>query len=331
MGGNAFTKENHGFITSRMTRTQYDQVLEIILPFLREYFRIVSVAPEAPGKVSYGDVDVMVAQSLRPAPYDSLLQDATQALGLKCKGIIYNNPTTNLAVAIDDLIVQVDVHIVSRDDLWDLDYWFHSYGDMAMIVSSTVKPSGLRLSSTRGLWIEIPGHGPFGLSVNIEQILRFFQLDWERYCSGFETVVDIFEWIDSMKLNGERIGIKSRGKMIKTHEDRKMWKEYWIRGEDAEYRPSEDEKAKILQQALEYFNKKKEYSETCERLLLERITKEKLNGNKVMEWTGARGKRLGDILKVLRQDERLSSNALLEMDDERIKDVVMEYWRDMCA
>ena len=329
MGGSAFTTEKHGFATSRMNEAQYTTTCHFILPFLQQYFHIVSVAPHPPGKLSYGDLDVMVAQPLHNVPNDVRMQRISEAFGTKCKGIIYNSPTTNFAVAIADLIVQVDVHVVWRDDLWYLDYWFHSYGDMAMIVSTTVKPSGLRLSSTRGLWVEILGHGPFILSSDIERIVRFFGLDWQHYLNGFETVTDIFEWIEGITLNGEKIGRKGRRKHEKSREGRPMWKEYWSQGVDLEYMPTEEEKGQILQEALNYFEKRKEYEDVIKQLTHAAKAKEKLNGNRIMEWTGAKGRMVGDLMKALRADERLAKKNLIDMDDEEIESIVMEYWKAM--
>lgn len=330
MGGSAFNVDTHGFVTSRMTKDQYTALSNFILPLLRLYFRIVATPPEVPGKVTYGDLDIMVSKPLDLRPHDAILQLCSNALGSKCKAFIYNVPTSNIAVSINDVIVQVDVHVVERDDLWEVDYWMHSWGDMGMIVSSVIKAWGLRLSASRGLWVDVPDHGVFALSFSIERIATFLGLDWERYLRGFSTMDDIFQWIDGIEINGEKVGVKSKGKLEKrVHNDRPMWVSYWTRGEDTEYAPSNDERQKVFQQAIDYFGKRKELEDIMDEIACNRIAKEKFNGKRVMEWTGATGKKLGELMKELREDRRLGRDEIVRMEAEEIQHIVMEYWKRM--
>lgn len=328
MGGSAFKEETHGFITSRMTQNQYTTLSNLILPLLRLYFRTVAVPPEALGKSTYGDLDVMVCKPLDLHPHDAILQLCSNALASRCKAFIYNPGTSNIAVTLDGMVFQVDVHVVEHDDIWAVDYWMHSWGDMGMIVSSVIKAWGLRLSSSRGLWIEVPEHGAFVLNLNMERIAEFLGLDWERYSYGFETMEDLFEWIEALKINGEKVGIKSKGKLKdKVHNNRPMWVAYWSRGEDVAYEPSSDEKHEAVQQAIEFFGKQEELETIQKEIALNKIAREKFNGNRVMEWTGANGKILGLLMKRLKGDERLSRSGLVRMEDEEIRSIVMEQWK----
>ena len=227
----------------------------------------------------------------------------------------------------DDIAVQVDVHVVQQDEVWDIDYWMHSWGDMGMIVSSIIKAWGLRLSASRGLWVEIPGKQVFGLSFDMGRIVRFLGLDWDRYQRGFETVQDLFVWIEGITINGERVGVKSSGKlMMKMHNDRPMWVAFWSRGEDVAYTPSDEEKSRVFEQALDYFEKRKELDDIMAQLAKEKCAKDKFNGKKVIEWTSACGKNLGELMKVLKQDDRVKNvDNLIAMTDEEIRGIVMEY------
>ena len=331
MGGSAFTLSTHGFTTSRMTQTQYSALSKSILPLLQLYFRTVLIPPEAPGKLSYGDLDIMVRKPLDLHPHDAILQFCSHALGDRCKAFIYNLPTTNIAVVCEDIVVQLDVHVLEQDEVWEIDYWMHSWGDMGMIVSSLIKAWGLRLSASRGLWVEIPGRPVFGLSFCMEQIARFLGLDWQRYQWGFASVEDLFEWIEGIVINGEKVGVKSKGKLeMKMHNDRPMWVAFWSRGENVAYAPSDEEKRKVFEQALDYFGKRKEFDDIMAQLAKERCAKAKFNGKKVMEWTGAYGKNLGELMKALKQDERVKNvDNLIATEDEDIKAVVLEYHNRM--
>ena len=331
MGGSAFTLSSHGFTTSRMTQSLYTTLSKSILPLLQLYFRTVSIPPEAPGKLSYGDLDIMVSKPLDLHPHDAILQFCSRALGDRCKAFIYNLPTTNIAVVCEDIVVQVDVHVVERDEVWEIDYWMHSWGDMGMIVSSIIKAWGLRLSASRGLWVEIPGRPVFRLSFSMARIAAFLGLDWERCQRGYATTQELFEWIEEITINGERVGVKSKGKLeMRVHNDRPMWVAFWSRGEDVAYSPSEEEKRRVFEHALDYFGKMEEYNEVMTQLAKEKSAKGKFNGTKVMEWTGVYGKNLGELMKLLKQDERIKNvDQLIKMKEDDIKALVLEYHHGM--
>jgi len=329
MGGSAFNLETHGFTTSRMTKEQYDTVAEFIIPLLKEYFTTVRIPPEAPEKLTFGDLDIMVMGPTKQHAYLPSVAPFVEMLGnwKLLKGVIYSTPTSNIAVTFpkEDIFVQVDVHVVERPELWEIEYWMHSYGDTGMIVSSMLKAWDLRLSSVRGLWVEIAEHGPFVLSLRMSQIANFLGLDWERHQKGFDTVDELFDWIQTLTIKGERIGIKSKGKLDrKKKADRPMWVEFWSRGDlETAYEPSGEEKDSVISAAVEDFDKGKEWRQMYEAIERNKIVKEKFNGKKVEEWTGFSGKALGTLMKELRADERLTPQKVYELDEDEIKDIVM--------
>ena len=290
----------------------------------------MAIPPEAPGKQTFGDLDVMVCRPIDLHPHDAILQICSRGLGSRCKKFIYALPTTNIAITSDDSVAQVDVHIVPEEKIWGVDYWMHSWGDMGMIVSSMIRAWGLRLSASRGLWVDVPGLGIFELSLDMERITLFLGLNWEIYTLGFQSQDDLFAWIDTIIINGRRIGVKKQGKLEKgEHQNRPMWSAYWQRGTDETYSPSDEEKQAVFQQALDFFGKRQEFEDTVALLERNRIAKEKFNGNRVSEWTGAEGRRLGILMKTLRADCRLSPASVINISDEEIKSIVMESWRTL--
>jgi hypothetical protein len=109
-----------------------------------------------------------------------------------------------------------------------------------------------------------------------------------------------------------------------------MWVEYWSLGEkETAYSPSEEEIQKAHSNALEFFGKEREYSDILARLERERMAKEKFNGNRVREWTGAEGRRLGVLMRSLKEDGRVTLERVREMSEEEIKGVVLDIWKRM--
>jgi hypothetical protein len=333
MGGSAFNREAHGFVTSRMDLAQYETLSNLVLPLVRLYFCNVAVPPEAPEKHSYGDLDIFVSRPLNLHPHDAILQLCTNALGDRCKRFIYSVGTSNIAVELEGGLFQVDVHVVEKEEMWDIDFWMHSYGDTGMIVSSILKAWKLRLSASRGFWVDIGEAScrPFVLSLDMEGIATFVGLDWKRYQKGFRTTADLFEWIEGVTVNGKRVGVKAKGKLEKkTHDDRPMWLAFWSRGDDSAYEPTEEEQKLVFDQAVDYFGKREELEKVMLELARDKVAKEKLNGFRVMEWTGAKGRALGELMKTLKKDDRLSKDALVAMGSDEVEKTVLEVWGSFC-
>jgi len=93
------------------------------------------------------------------------------------------------------------------------------------------------------------------------------------------------------------------------------------------YEPSEEEKAALLWQAVNNFDREDEWKEVFEVIERKNTVKEKFNGKKVEEWTGLSGKRLGTLMKELRADERLSAEKVYGLNDDEVKSIVMESWK----
>ena len=130
-----------------------------------------------------------------------------------------------------------------------------------------------------------------------------------RVSNGIERLRHEF---NAFKGNGRRAGVKAKGKLNdRDHPERTMWVTFWGRGEDIAYDVSDEEKNEIFQQALVYFGKSEEYSALLKQLEIQRMTKEKFNGNRVKEWTGTDGKALGSLMKKLRGNPRLSFEQIV--------------------
>jgi len=67
MGGNAFNRHDPPLPTPRMPPDIYKQILEQTLATLRQHYENVGSPVEAPGKPTFGDIDIMVSTPLFPS------------------------------------------------------------------------------------------------------------------------------------------------------------------------------------------------------------------------------------------------------------------------
>ena len=200
----------------------YAQVLTLAHTVLRTYFSHVGSAVEAPGKETYGDVDILVYGPFDPAWAESEKDSTTvaealaKALGAKKFLTQRGSPTVNFAIpwpgqARDDKTneykyVQLDVHtcfsLVSYK--WEL---FHAaHGDLWNIIGSTIRPFGLTVND-QGMYLRIPEIELYNrkgsmifLTANPNEVLRFLGLDEERWWRQFKSKEEMFEYATGCRM-----------------------------------------------------------------------------------------------------------------------------------
>lgn len=143
MGGNAFNAVvNFSGIFPRMQPALYRCLRQKHEDALKKLYTLVGTPAEAPEKVDHGDVDFIV---WHPCPVDHLsVQEALKASHVKP---IDGPRTSNYAVPLDahDEYCQVDVHVCATEGEWQRTMFFHSYGDMGMILGLIARGVGLHL------------------------------------------------------------------------------------------------------------------------------------------------------------------------------------------
>lgn len=173
MGGNAFKSLAAAF--PRMPPTVYNVLKATLLPPLQPLYAHVLVAPEAPEKADYGDLDIVVS-----GPRDGLTADDVKAAlrathsvalggnrisnfavpvsafpdvarawrGASASGqIIGFNP--EVADATDEIesnvYIQVDVNVCADEAQFERTVFYTSYGDMGLMLGLIAQTAGLSL------------------------------------------------------------------------------------------------------------------------------------------------------------------------------------------
>ena len=150
MGGKAFTSGPTPLSTRRMPPDTYRRLRDHYLHILRSLYNEVATPIEAPAKVSYGDIDILVSQpsDLSNPPTTDVLSktlNADRVLG------------TSFAVSYPDQAdqhVQIDVHVCPLGTFaWHFFHQFH--GDLWNLLGTTIRPFDLTANDV-GFHIRIP-------------------------------------------------------------------------------------------------------------------------------------------------------------------------------
>jgi hypothetical protein len=157
MGGKAFAALLPNALFPRLPSAQYAAQKQLLLPRVQRFFREVTVPVEAPEKVDHGDLDILAFEPLEPderGDYD--FEAVKQALGAETVIRATGNRTSNFALPLPDgygvtasdgdsglKYFQVDIQVCEDRREFERIKFFHSYGDMGMLLGLVGKGVGL--------------------------------------------------------------------------------------------------------------------------------------------------------------------------------------------
>jgi hypothetical protein len=185
---------------------------------LREHYAHVESPIEAPGKSTYGDVDILItgafSKEFDPVKtrWNEVADKLMDVLGAKASLRHSGMPIVNLAVPWpgeyegEDKYVQIDVHHVHSLERFKWELFHHSHGDMWNIIGSTIRRFGLTVND-RGLYLRIPEIELFDrkkslvfLTESPSEVLKFVGLDEDTWWKQFDSQESMFEYAASCRL-----------------------------------------------------------------------------------------------------------------------------------
>ncbi|KAK0504045.1 hypothetical protein EDD18DRAFT_1457129 [Armillaria luteobubalina] len=183
---------------------------------------------------------------------------------------------------------QVDVHVCRSLEDFARVKFFHSYGDMGMILGLVARHSGLHLG-IHGLKYPHPPNPGIMLSTDFNAIADFIGCDMKRYDQGFTTKHALFEWIAKSRFFVPRMFGRSEADGGKVKQDRKMYWEFvaWARSQpnsESGDESSADRQNRIREEALRHFDKHVTLNVQMHEITARSRLKAAFNGKIVAEW-----------------------------------------------
>lgn len=221
MGGSAFDD----LYTPRMSEAVYRSVLEQVESRYKKHFKHVAHPTEAPGKSSYGDIDVLVAEpfeATRSGNSPTSVFLASLIGGKRCKRSS-GSSTTNIAInwpqefaadipldnsnsIIDSpshrkaAFIQVDLHICSTVDEMNWLLFLQAHGDLWNMLGGIIRRFGLT-NTPKGLVLRIEEGEKYNkeqsrvrMTDEPAQVLQYLGLDVERYWRPFTTLDEMMSY-----------------------------------------------------------------------------------------------------------------------------------------
>lgn len=291
MGGNLFK-------VGRVSREEYFDILKSLKPVLDKHFGDHYRIPVAyRNKKDYGDVDIIVDAGIlvnRPNWKAELNTDlgVTQVHSVRnVHSMLYRN-------------FQTDVFLIGTNKL-DMCYNFMSYNILGNLIGRIYHKFNLRYGET-GLYYVLRGFNnhiskEILVSRNMQDILTFIGLSYERWVEGFDDVEEIFEYIMTSKYfcsNSYDLKYYNIQKRATERPDFNKFLDYIHERNIVKNYPFEPNKEIYLDKIDDFFGTdlRSEYEKHEEKKKIWAEVAKKFSGKLVMELTKLNGKPLGDFI-----------------------------------
>jgi hypothetical protein len=225
MGGSAFKLYMPPLNTPRMSLDIYTQVLQRTLALLQKHYQLCASPIEAPGKTTFGDVDILVALPFSET-YNPFVKDGgifMVPVAHKLKLLLYaealittkNNPTIHFAIpwpnnntpnSEEKDFVQIDVHHLRTKESHQWELFRSAHGDLWTILGGVIRPFGLTANDV-GLYLRIPEIETLNkkkslifLTSDPKEVLDLLGLEVETWWKQFESQEKMFQYASTTKL-----------------------------------------------------------------------------------------------------------------------------------
>ncbi|RKF55120.1 hypothetical protein OnM2_092051 [Erysiphe neolycopersici] len=225
MGGTAFAKHQPPILTPRLPSLVYQSKLKDTKALLSQFYHHILSPIEAPGKDSYGDLDILVFKPLRDSldearwSREEIAEQCKTILGAKAYIVRKGDPVISFAVPlpkneipleekleIEEIYMQVDIQIFSTYQDFYYCYFHESHGDLWTILNDIIKTFGLRVNN-QGMHICIASieatntkKSRIFLTPDPDEILEFIGLDSKKWWKKFKSVDEMFHYAASCRM-----------------------------------------------------------------------------------------------------------------------------------
>jgi len=329
MGGNAL-KET---FTRRYDREEYFDLCQEVCEKLRtKTDNKISVLQAYNTKPSFGDMDVLIESE--NINYKELIINLFQPNQIKKNGNVYSFDVKEL---------QIDLIVTPTDQFYtSLNYF--AWNDLGNLMGRIFKKMGFKYGHKGLFYIVRDGDyilKEIPVSLDSEQIFNFADYDYSRFCEGFDTLREMFEYVTTSKYFNKDIFLlhnrnhrsrvrdakrPSYNAFLKFCEDTNnttsfAWKSKLTMGKFYE----EKETTIFLEKAFNYFEGFKEKHEEAV-IELKRNThfKNKFSGEIVMYLTGLHRKELGQFMQNIRLNNKDLKDFIIESNTQEVTDFILE-------
>ena len=341
MGGKALTQ----VYTRRYSREEFYLLYDELKPKLQKAFNTqTALVISYKTKSSFGDMDILLLNSGNTPTPDEINKILIEEFGASQ---IARNSTI---YSFDYKQLQIDL-IFTPTSNWETSKTFFSYNDLGNLLGKIYHKLGLSFGFSGLRFIYRTNEDrileEFIITKDFKKILEFIGLSYERYLEGFDTMIDIYDYIISSKYFEptsfylENLDQKNRKRNAK-RANYAAFIEYIeeLFGKDDKDRSKkyryDKHKSKYYPIIHEYFKDEIDFLDTLKRLDIKeerrKIIVSKYNGNIIMQYIPElSGYTLGHFIKDHDLYIKINHNTTLKdliftMEHRQIKELILTYY-----
>lgn len=307
MGGNALKK----VVASRMTKAEFDEVSTAALDKLRAHPAVqkAEIIPAYASKESFGDIDI-VFSTLSKEGLRTLFEDVAASCGatevhVNSDVVSFNFPVERRGVTVHH---QVDLIRVDPDE-FEFALGYFSFNDLGNLMGRIAHKMGFKFGFQGLQYVMRDGDHCFAtltVTRTFKEAVEFLGFDWSRYKKGFDSLLDIFEFVaanprfnpDIYLLDNLNAVARIRDKKRRTYQSFLAW---CAKTPDLTKFEFPEDKTEWLPVAFNDFPKfEGNYKAAADLHENHKAAKLKFNGTLVSEFTGLTGKELGSLIQKIK-------------------------------
>jgi hypothetical protein len=312
MGGTAL-----GFQADRLDLEAYHSVSQHIVDILNDYFEHISLPRQAPGKQSFGDVDILVS-----GPKQEL--DTAAVFGSTA---CFRNGT-QLSFDHhyhDGRRFQIDLLEFEPDQLTFASFCYGD-GDLSILLGMSLCRIKLKWGY-QGLTLINNSQKLVLTRTDLKLALSFLGMSYDDWKQGFDDDTALFEYVTSNRFfrpfpqktqfnRDERRVMETRPMVVRFFA--------WMRENEHRFCTDPIDCAVVRDEAIEYFNKQPDLDAIQAAKECERALRDRFNGHIVMAVTELKGSKLADFMKHCRG--QMTDGELMDMSAEAVRDNIDRMW-----
>jgi len=296
MGGNAFAHLK----INRMNMDIYNQIKNDIINKLSKYV-IIEIAPELPDKLDFGDLDLIYLLKDTKINLVNTIKEIFNPVDIKING-----RTISWVYELNELYYQIDCNKCPNETMLEMYKFYFSYSDLGGIIGRIASYYNLKYGFN-GLFLHLSedivinhnnnlknitkynnSYGTVILNSNPRSICEYMDLDYDKYISGFNSNIEIYDWICNSKLFKPDIFVRlntEHRKRIKVRPFYQKFREYILQSTPVDNAIHSSTRSEINLQldAIKYFNKIDELNNIIEKICINQERKDKFNGKVLID------------------------------------------------
>ena len=295
MGGKALKYE-----CRRYLKDEYFDLIDELKPKIQHVFNTkIEIVKAYNQKETFGDMDILILNNDIRNINDKIREVNPNVNDIHHNGNVYS---------FDYKDLQIDL-ILTKEKYWDTSIHFYSYNDLGNLIGRLYHKIGLSFGFDGLKYIyriDDKKLGEIIVSTDMNQILSFIGLSWTSYQRGFDSLIDIFEYVASSNLfNRDSFDLTKLNSVNKKRNERRPTFQKFVSW--LETNQNVESKLQLPVNKIEWMDKIDNYFSNCNlRNQIKELNKKevrirerhnKFNGNLVIErYPNLIGPKLGDVM-----------------------------------